>query len=458
MRLSPANLALLPQDVERFGYDRARRGTGIVHFGIGAFCRAHMAWYTDLCMDDGDGDWAISGVSLRSDKVARQLGPQTGLYSLTERRGAEAKMRVIGALREVLVAKEDDKAVTARIAAPACTVASFTVTEKGYCRKDSGSLDFDLAKASFYRSLARGLNARRKAGMPGVTLLSCDNLADNGPVLRSLLLEWCEAQKPKLARWIEAECAFPATMVDRIVPTATPTDLDAAEARLGLRDEGAVFTEHFSQWVIEDSFETPRPAWHNHGAQFVSDVAPYETAKLRMLNGAHSLLAYCGLDRGYAYVHEVIADPGIRLLVDRLMREEAATSFTPAAGQDLTLYANTLIQRFSDPALQHRLVQIAMDGSQKIPQRWLATLTAHQQKGQSCPAILTGISCWLRHLRGDLHRVDDPLSDTFARLWRSESAHGIAKALFGAEGFFARHWQASENDLRTIEKALGEGR
>src|SRR5690606_8301856 len=195
--------------------------------------------------------------------------------------------------------------------------------------------------------------------------------AENGRQLEALLGEYLSSRSAGLAAWFAAECACPATMVDRIVPATTPADLDALEQRLGLRDEGAVFTERFSQWVIEDRFAGPRPGWEKVGAQLVGDVAPYETAKLRMLNGAHSALAYLGLERGHTFVHEAIADPGLRPLVEGLMRDEAATSFTPAPGQDLGAYADALVARFADPALNHRLIQIAMDGSQKIPQRWL---------------------------------------------------------------------------------------
>jgi fructuronate reductase len=456
LRLTPANLDRLPAEVERFSYDRSRQKVGIVHFGLGAFHRAHQAWYTDLCMNAGEADWAISGVSLRSDKVAQQLGPQTGLYSLTQRQGIEAKLRVIGALREVLVAGEDSNAIGSRLAAASCRIASLTVTEKGYCRADDGSLDRASARASFYPALAAGLTARMKAGLPGITLVCCDNLADNGNMLKALLLEYCDAGEPELARWVQRHCAFPSTMVDRIVPATTSDDLARVEGRLGLRDEGAVLTERFSQWVIEDNFAGPRPQWECHGAELVDDVAPYETAKLRMLNGAHSLLAYCGLDRGYAFVHEAIADPGLRMLTERLMREEAATSFTPAAGQDLVKYADVLVRRFTDPALQHRLIQIAMDGSQKIPQRWLATLAFHQRRGRQCPALLEAIACWLNHVRGDLRTVDDPLADRLAGLWRSHGRCGIAPALFGEDGLFAMHWQAGEEELKTIEQALGE--
>lgn len=458
MRLSQAKLDRLPSQIARFTYDRAAQKVGIVHFGIGAFHRAHQAWYTDACMNAGERDWMIAGVSLRSPTVADQLNPQDGLYSLAERSGREASTRIVGAVREVLVATRDAAAISARLAAPECRIASFTVTEKGYARAEDGSLDLALAEASFYPHLAAGLSARMHAGLPGLTLLSCDNLTHNGNELRRLLDEWCEARAPELAAWIERECACPNSMVDRIVPATTPADLDTVEAALGLRDEGTGLTERFSQWVIEDRFAGPRPGWERHGAQIVSDAAPYEVAKLRMLNGAHSALAYCGLDRGYAFVHEAIADPALRALVDRLMLEEAATSFTPAEGQDLATYARQLIARFADPALDHRLAQIAIDGSQKIPQRWLPVLAVHQREGRQCPAILDALAAWLRHVRGDARPVDDPLASRLAALWAQEGAHGIASALFGEGGLFAQDWHASEDALAALEQRLGEGR
>jgi fructuronate reductase len=301
----------LAPNVARYSYDRTAQKVGIIHFGIGAFHRAHQTWYTDLAMDGGERDWMISGISLRSETVAEQLNPQNGLYSLTERAGATAKTGIVGAVREVLVANEDAKVIRARLAAPECQIASFTVTEKGYCSAEDGSLDLVLADESFYPHLAAGLTARMKSGLPGLTLISCDNLAGNGHLLEHLLSEWCEARAPGLDEWIARECAFPSTMVDRIVPATIDADRDAIEETLDLRDEGAVLTERFSQWIIEDKFAGPRPGWENHGAQIVPDAAPYETAKLRMLNGAHSALAYCGLERGYTFVHEAIADPGL---------------------------------------------------------------------------------------------------------------------------------------------------
>lgn len=455
MRLRDETLDRIPPHVTRFSYDRTAQAIGIVHFGIGAFHRAHQAWYTDRAMDGGECNWAIAGVSLRSSTVADQLNPQEGLYTLTERSGGESATRLIGAVREVLVAGRSRETIVARIAAPECAIVSFAVTEKGYCRGLGDSLDPSLAEGGFYPLLADSLERRHAAGLPGLTLLSCDNLAENGRQLENLLGEYLAARSSALAGWFAAECTCPASMVDRIVPATTPADLDGLEQRLGLRDEGAVFTERYSQWVIEDCFAGPRPGWEKLGAQLVRDVAPYETAKLRMLNGAHSALAYLGLERGHEFVHQAIADPALRPLIERLMRQEAATSFTPAPGQDLGAYADALLARFADPALNHRLIQIAMDGSQKIPQRWLETLAFHQAEGRHCPAILEALAAWLRHVRGDARPVDDPMANDLRSLWQDAGRSGIAAALFGRHGLFARYWQADEPSLADLTERLG---
>ena len=455
MRLSAATLGALPAGIDRFAHDRAAQAVGQVHIGIGAFHRAHQAWYNDRAMDLGDRDWMIAGVSLRSAGVAGQLNPQNGLYTLAERSAAGIALRLVGSVRGVLVASEDRAAVVARIAAPATRIVSFTVTEKGYCRAADGSLDPALAgEGSFYPILAEALRLRRDSGGSGLTLLSCDNLADNGRQLEGLLGAYLDAVDPALRRWFEAECTCPATMVDRIVPATTDADRDGLAAALGLRDEAAVVTEPFSQWVIEDRFAAGRPQWERVGAELVRDVAPYETAKLRMLNGAHSLLAYCGLQRGHAFVHQAVADPAIRPLVDRLMREEAAPTIAAAPGQDLIAYADALIARFANPALNHRLAQIAMDGSQKIPQRWLATLAWHQQGGRQCPAILEGLAAWLLHVRGDQRAVDDPLAGKLAETWRAHGSAGVIDAVFAPGGLLASAWQPTGQDKAQIMAAL----
>ena len=453
LRLGVDTLALFPPDeAERFGYDRDAQAAGIVHFGIGAFHRAHQAWYTDAAMNAGDTDWMITGVSLRSAEVAEQMNPQQGLYTVTERSAAGASTRIIGAVREVLVAPYETEAVIAALAAPATHIASLTITEKGYCRAADGGLDPELAgEMSVYRYLAEGLRRRRDAGLDGLTLLSCDNLAENGRQLARLMGEYLDHHDPALLGWFKAECTCPATMVDRIVPATTPADrLTVAEALDGLADHAAVMTEPFSQWVIEDRFAGPRPRWENVRAQLVADVAPYETAKLRMLNGAHSALAYIGLARGHSFVHEAIADPAIRLLIERLMREEAMPCLKAAPGQDLGGYADDLVKRFTNPALQHRLIQIAMDGSQKIPQRWLETLAAGRGMGRQCPVLLASLAAWLTHTSGANGPVDDPMADLFAGLWSNSSREQVASALFGKRGLFAAHWTADETELAAI--------
>ena len=452
MRLAQATLASLGKDVIRPDYDREGQQTGIVHIGIGAFHRAHQAWYTDRAMSAGDRNWAIAGISLRSGDVAAQLNPQDGLYTLTERSGAGIQSRLVGAVRAVLVAPRERDGAIALLAQPHTHIASLTITEKGYCRAADGRLDPALAgEGSVFALLTAALRARRAAGSRGLTLLSCDNLAGNGHQLARIMGEYLARHDPSLVDWFERECACPSTMVDRIVPATTAEDRAGVAARIGLVDEAAVVTEPFSQWVIEDRFAGPRPRWESVGAELVSDVAPYETAKLRMLNGAHSALAYIGLARGYAFVHEAVGDPSIRPLVERLMRDEAAPTIAKAPGQDLVRYAAALLERFANPALNHRLLQIAMDGSQKIPQRWLETLASNQAMGRDCPAILQGLAAWIRHLRGCNGPLEDPRK---AELAAAAAAGDYFDALFGSKGALRSAWFPGENDRAVVLAAL----
>ncbi len=445
MRLSAATCDRLPADVARPGYDRQAQRRGIVHLGVGAFHRAHQASYTDSAMTAGDRDWAITGVSLRSPQMRDAIASQDGLFTLTERDKAGDRTRLIGALRDVLVAPEAPQGVIGALADPGTHLVTLTVTEKGYCRLPDGKLDMERAARpeSLYALLAAGFLVRMAGGIGGLTLVSCDNLAANGNVLAALMRAYLDRYAPALTGWFDRECACPTTMVDRIVPAMSDMQRDAIAAQVGMRDEGAVITEPFSQWVIEDRFAGPRPRWEVAGAQFVSDVRPYEDAKLRMLNGAHSALAYLGLAAGYKHVHEAIADPAIRPLVERLMRCEAAASLDPAPGQDLSLYADRLLGRFANPALPHRLSQIATDGSQKIGPRWLIPLAINDARGRTCPATLQALAAWIVHMRGDRNPVDDPMRDEIANLWRSSEAVGIVDGLFGPAGLFAATWTAS---------------
>jgi fructuronate reductase len=451
VRLSEVTSGRLPSSVVSFNYDRSAQAIGIVHFGIGAFHRAHQAWYTDRAMEGGDRNWAICGVSLRSASVADQLNPQQGLFTVAERSASGMKLRLVGAVREVLVAGHQRSAIVARLAAAQTRIVSFTVTEKGYCRAPDGSLDLSLAaKGSFYPLLAEAMELRRQRGLCGLTLLSCDNLAQNGRQLRRLICEYLDAQAPDLLAWFEAECRCPSSMVDRIVPATTESDRSALAATIGMDDEAAVSTEAFSEWVIEEDFASGRPSWEEVGAQLVADIEPYETAKLRMLNGSHSALAYIGLERGHEFVHQAIADAEIRVLVEQMMRQEAAPTISVGPEQDLERYASSLIDRFGNAALSHRLAQIAMDGSQKIPQRWLETLAHQAQHGRSCPAILTALAAWLRHHQTARPVTEDPLAPILHRLWQEHEAPAVVEHVFGSDGLLASTWKPSAADQSTL--------
>jgi fructuronate reductase len=438
VRLSRATLDRLPPAVARCGYDPAACGVGIVHLGIGAFHRAHQAVMVDDLLAAGASDWRILGVSLRSAGVRDQLAPQDGLFTLVERDGAQERLRIIGAVAGVLVAPENPQAVIDAIAAPATHIVSLTITEKGYCHDpatgtinwDHGDIVHDLAHPASPRSaigyLAAGL-AQRAAQRGGpITLLSCDNLPHNGAVLHAVLSAFAARAVPGLGEWIAAHVTCPATMVDRIVPATTEGDRLKLESLVGMDDHGMVKAEPFTQWVIEDVFAGPRPPFENAGAQLVDDVRPFELAKLRMLNGSHSTIAYLGLFHGHETVDQAIADPRIAAVVDALMIEAAAT--LPAVpGLDPAHYAADLKQRFANSALQHRLAQIAMDGTQKLPQRLLGTIADLHASGIAPAAAATGVAAWLRHFCGP--HVNDPLADQLRAAASDDAAELVDRAL-----------------------------
>jgi fructuronate reductase len=402
-------------------YDRGSLGVGIVHLGLGAFVRAHLAAYTDDVLaieprasgDSLGNSWGIAGVSLKRPDQRDRLAPQDGLYATLQRDGSGLNARIIGCIRATLVASEDPGAVLARMTDGACRIVSLTVTEKGYCHSPAtGRLDqnhpdirHDLENPAAPRSaiglIVAALQRRRSAGLGPFTVLCCDNLAHNGQLVSRLVRDFAALRDDRLASWIEGSGAFPSTMVDRIVPAVTETDIEAAAAAIGLYDAAPVSHEAFRQWVIEDRFcGGVRPAWDKVGAQFVTDVAPFEHMKLRLLNGAHSALAYLGYLAGHETIADAVADEVLRDYVRALWRDEIIPVVPPPAGVDLNAYAAQLLTRFADPSIRHRTWQIAMDGSQKLPQRLLSTIRERLAQDLPIRRLALAVAGWIRYVGG----------------------------------------------------------
>ncbi|HEY4295854.1 MAG TPA: mannitol dehydrogenase family protein [Paraburkholderia sp.] len=407
---------------------------GIVHLGIGNFHRAHQALYTEEAMLTHGGDWGICGVTLQGDVTKRDaLMAQEGLYSVVERGPGGVRVIVARALKEVLAMPFDRARLVELLADARVRIVSLTVTEKGYCR-DAKTGDADLANTGVIHDLAHphepatvpgiltaALKARREAGTAPFTVLSCDNLSHNGAALKQVVRSFAAQFDARLATWIDEHVAFPSTMVDRIVPATTDADREAARAALGVSDEAPVPCEPFRQWVIEDRFPTGRPRWETAGAQLVDNVAPFEIAKLRMLNATHSTLAYLSMLAGFETISDAMSHPPLRELIHAMMTHEIAPTLEVPASFDLLAYRDALLERYSNPALKHRCAQIAMDGSQKLPPRILSTIAARMDKGESFERLALAVAAWFVFLRGradtgERYALSDPLADRLTHI------------------------------------------
>jgi fructuronate reductase len=413
VRLSWVTLAELPANIARPGYVREAVKPGIVHLGVGAFHRAHQALYVNACLASG----------------------QTG--------------SIIG----LVVAPEHPHALLDILTDSSIRIVTLTVTEKAYLRGPSGKLDRtnadileDIANPSeprtLYGFIAEALARRRAASIAPFTVLSCDNLPENGRTLRSLVVEFSALRSNELARHVEADVAFPSSMVDRIVPATTQEDRDRVSSRLGMTDAWPIVSEPFAQWVVEDNFPTGRPDWEQFGVTMVADVTPYELMKLRMLNGAHSAIAYLGQLLGLQTVAEAFAHRGIHHFVGGLWAEIAAT-LPEGGGLDPQVYSERLARRFSNRALRHRTAQIANDGSQKLPQRILAPALECLAQHRPVQHLVFVIAAWIAALgaRGASALFSDPLDAQLRGIdFASRDVTGVVAAVFEVSGL-ARHAQ-----------------
>jgi fructuronate reductase len=426
MHLSALNLASLPADIVTPAYDRTSHAPGVVHLGLGAFHRAHQAMVFDQLLSGGDTRWGIHGVGMTRPDLVNQLAAQDGLYAVRVADGQGVKWQVPGALWRTSVATTGRDAVVQAIAAPSTRWVTITVTEKGYT-------------PALAQLLLDGLRLRQQAGLSGITIASCDNLQGNGHKLQALVKAAAAPQDSEELSWLDAQCAFPCSMVDRIVPAATPEVLAAAQESLGVKDHCALSTEGFWEWVIENRFADPADValLQSAGVRVTPDVHSYEEAKLRMLNGSHTAMALMGAVTGRPFIASCIGAPHIREFVFRLMGQEVSPHLSRSDWAD---YRTALIARFGNPYLKHSVHQIATDSSQKIPQRWPPSVMGQIAQGAAFEHHALAAAVFVRYTlgvdeQGQAYALNDPQAESLMAMGAAQrtAPEACVRALLACE-------------------------
>ena len=416
--LSQATLASHAGRVDVPAYDRQALVPSVVHISVGSFHRAHQAVYLDELARQGHTGWGLVGVGLHRPQLRAALEPQDGLYTVVARGGGCAEARVVGAMRDYLFAPEEVAGVLDQLADPRTRLVTLTLTGEGY-KLGSAAVQADLAAAagapprSALGYLVEGLRRRRAAGLAPFTVLSCDNLPDNGRLSRDALVAFASERDPALASWIAAEGAFPASMVDRITPGTTDADRAWVAQTFGVQDRWPVLTEPFSQWVVEDRFACGRPPLQDAGVQFVGDVRPYALMKTRLLNAGHCVLGHLGALAGLERIDEVMRVPELAALAEGLLRDEVTPLLAPVPGIDLAAYRRTTLGRFADPAIGDRLERLRRNGSHKVPAHVLSSVQAAREQGVPHLRLTLAVAAWVAALRGTDERggtlsLEDP--------------------------------------------------
>ncbi|MFW0765870.1 mannitol dehydrogenase family protein [Trabulsiella odontotermitis] len=454
------------------GYDRNKLVPRIVHLGFGAFHRAHQAVYADILAAEHGSDWGYTEVNLiGGEQQIADLNHQDKLYTVAEMSADAWTARVVGVVKQALHAQVDGlETVLAAMCEPQVAIVSLTITEKGYCHSPATGelmLDHPLIAADLQNPhqpksapgvVVEALARRKAAGLPAFSVMSCDNMPENGHVMRNVVCAYARAVDSDLAAWIEKNVTFPSTMVDRIVPAVTADTLDKIEHITGVRDPAGVACEPFRQWVIEDNFVAGRPAWEKAGAELVKDVIPFEEMKLRMLNGSHSFLAYLGYLAGYQHINDCMEDESYRHAAHTLMLKEQAPTLK-VKGVDLAHYADLLIERYSNPALRHRTWQIAMDGSQKLPQRMLDSVRWHLAHQSRFDLLALGVAGWMRYVggvdeQGNTIEVCDPLLPVIQQaVKQSQEGETRVQALLGIEAIFGKELPLESTFVKNVTSA-----
>ncbi len=412
-KLSSSTLGKLPASVRVPQYDRKKIVTRMVHVGVGGFYRAHQAIYTDdLLAGDSDSGYCGVGLLKHDARMRDVMRDQNCLYTVVERDNTGDQARVVGSVAEFLFAPDDPEAVLEKMASPGTQIVALTITEGGYY-VHQGTGEFDAEHPDIRRDLAdphhpscsfgyllEAADRRRTRGLAPFTLMSCDNIQGNGDVTKKMLLAFAELRDPALRNWMEANVAFPNSMVDRITPATTEEHRALVREKFGIDDEWPVTTESFKQWVIEDHFSQGRPAWEKVGAQMTSDVLPYEKMKLRLLNASHQAICYSGMLMGLTFAHEALAEPLIRGLMEAMMDVEVTPLLPRPTGIDLTEYKATLVERFANPAIRDQLSRIGTEGSARIPKFVLPSVAEQLQRSGPIDRLSYTVASWFRSLSG----------------------------------------------------------
>ena len=467
-RLSSKTLGLPPDDIARPSYDRRQVKAGIVHLGVGAFHRAHQAVYMDDLLAQNP-DWGIVGASLRRPDTRDALAPQDFLYTLAVRDASGTDCRIVGALLDCINVADEREKLLEIMVAPQTRIVSLTITEKGYCHDPAtGELDeshpniiYDLAHpekpVSAPGLIVEAIRRRRKNHVPPFTVMSCDNLPANGRAAQKIITRFARLRATELGEYIVANVAFPSTMVDRIVPATTDTDRAEISEIIGLEDAWPIVTEPFCQWVIEDTFPSGRPPFEQAGAQVVADVEPFERMKLRMLNGTHSTLAYLGYLAGFKTVSDVVSNKNMWTFLHQLMSKEIIPTLD-MPGTDLLAYRDALLQRFANPSLKHATWQIAMDGSQKLPQRLLDTIRDRIASDKDYHRLVLGVAGWIVFASGtdeseNSIEISDPFAERFEEIVASagDDISALVEGFLQLKAVFGTQLPEDNNFRRTLE-------
>ncbi|MGO4956117.1 mannitol dehydrogenase family protein [Luteococcus sp. Sow4_B9] len=426
--------------LNRTEHGRPKAPVRMIHLGIGNFTRAHQAWYTEHATDADQ--WGIAAFTGRSPAIAETLAPSEGLYQLCVAAPDGDQVEVISCLSEVHAA-DDLEAWRGYFADPALAIVTSTITEAGYLRNKDGDLDLqnqtlqaDLAalKADSTAAVSTapakfvaGLLARREAGGREITFCPCDNIPENGPMVKHVITQAAEQVDPSLVEWIEQNVGVVTTMVDRITPRTTDEDRERVEQETGIADPALVVTEPFAEWVLSGEFKAGRPAWETKGARFVDDVVPHEARKLTLLNGSHSLMAYAGSIRGHETVYDAISDEVVLGWVNEFWDDAVKHLELPA--EELAEYREALLGRYRNPRIKHLLAQIAGDGSQKVLIRHVPTIKAELAQGGIAEGATRAVAAWVLHLRGVGAPVNDARADEVTALVAGDEQESVGKVL-----------------------------